>query len=131
MSQNDMVDNDNPSSSHGYTLQWLKGDACRVETSQAADFENEQAQSFACRLYRLCLHTLREVSRTRQGERLSTDGSSPWRECLERFYLWGEDFGDGDLDRALDRSDELRDVVLERLAQIGTLLLSGKPIEMA
>ena len=79
----------------------------------------------AARLYSLCLHVLRQVCR--QDERGSSSGNSTsmLNEELGKLYLWGQAFGDGKLDRALEYSDEVRSSVLESLADIGRLLLRG------
>ena len=80
----------------------------------------------AARLYSLCLHVLRQVCR--QGERGSSSGNGTYmlKEELGKLYLWGQAFGDGKLDRALEYSDEVRGNVLESLGDIGRLLLRGK-----
>ena len=80
----------------------------------------------AARLYSLCLLVLRQICR--QGERGSStgNGSTMLKEELGKLYLWGQAFGDGKLDRALEYSDEVRSNILESLGDIGGLLLRGK-----
>ena len=53
------------------------------------------------------------------------------KEQLEKFYLWGEGLSDGSLDRAINRSNELRSIVLELLYAVAKELLCSKwvPLE--
>lgn len=48
------------------------------------------------------------------------------REELTKLYLWGESFGPGELDIALEYSDDTRYSVLDTLGDVGRLLLRGK-----
>ena len=51
----------------------------------------------------------------------SDQGRTPFvlKDQLAKFFLWGDGFSDGRLDKALDQSDELRNTVLELLCDLG------------
>ena len=109
-----------------YLLRWLDTGASGPITNAETPAGGEDDQGFAARLYQLCLHQLQAFYRQEREKHSSKSGSNVLRECLGRLYLWGEPFGVGELDRALEQSNELRDNVLERLGHIGKLLLRGK-----
>ena len=48
------------------------------------------------------------------------------KEELQEFFLWGESFGDGRLDKALQQSDDSREIVMELLCDVGYILTCGK-----
>lgn len=115
-----------------YLLQWLDGDTdapsddSQLIANGGTPAGGEDDQGFAARLYRLCLHALRRVYIQERGKHTFGSPSNGLRECLGRLYLWGEYFGKGELDKALEESDDLKESVLERLGHIGKLLLRGK-----
>ncbi len=133
-----LTDTDGFKGRSDYLLQWLDADAdadaiadADVDASQSIandgkPAEGEDDQGFGARLYHLCLRALQEFYIQKREKRTSRSRSAGLRECLGRLYLWGESFGNGELDRALEESDELRESVLERLSHIGKLLLRGK-----
>ena len=45
---------------------------------------------------------------------------------MARFFLWGEGFSDGRLEKALDQSDELRNTVLELLCDVAVALQKNR-----
>ncbi len=49
------------------------------------------------------------------------------KENFSRLFLLGEGFQDGDLDKALEQSDEIRDSVLKLLFGVGEILIHGDP----
>ena len=49
-------------------------------------------------------------------------------EDYHKLYLWGEVFDTGELDKALEQSDDLRDSVVDLLGTIGHLLLRGESL---
>ena len=108
-------------------LRWLDTDASGPFANVGTPTGGEDDQGFAARLYQLCLRALQDFYRQERDKDSSRSGSIVLRECLGRLYLWAEPFGVGELDRALEQSNELRDDVLERLSHIGKLLLRGKP----
>jgi hypothetical protein len=113
-----------------YLLQWLDADVevdnTRSLTNHGASARDENVQGFAARLYQLCLHALQKIYIREREKRKFGSQATGLRDCLGRLYLWGESFERGELDRALEESDEVRESVLERLGHIGKLLLRGK-----
>lgn len=113
-----------------YLLQWLDAgvgvDDTRSFAHNGASARDEDVQGFAARLYQLCLHALQDLYIREREKRKFGSQTTGLRECLGRLYLWGESFERGELDRALEESDEVRESVLERLGHIGELLLRGK-----
>ena len=76
----------------------------------------------AClRVFKLFLHYLPVLSTFR----INADQTANAKEELGRLYLWGESFGNGGLEKALEQSDEIRDNVLKLLRGIGGTLLRG------
>ena len=113
-----------------YIQQWLDENASGPAANDETLADKEDDQGFAGRLYRLCLRAMRSFYYIQQHEPSTELRSNLVRECLGRFYLWGEPFGIGGLDKALRQSDELRDCVLERLGHIGELLLRSKSMNL-
>ena len=110
-----------------HMLQWLDAHSSGPTAYDETPAGGEDDQGSADRLYQLCLRALQDCHHQERDQRRSSSRSIALRECLGRFYLWGEPFGAGELDITLRQSDELRDNVLERLVQIGKLLLRSKP----
>jgi hypothetical protein len=54
------------------------------------------------------------------------DSSCSIQEDMGRLYLWGEAFGDGQLDIILQASEELRTTILELNATISNILIHGR-----
>lgn len=112
-----------------WTEEWL--DACSGYSPEAGGtlYGNEEYQGFAARLSTLCLQQLRalylqECEMARNGDRAFC-----LREEFHKLYLWGEPFGDGKLDRALDYSEDLRDDILDCLCGIGRIIVRGKIVD--
>lgn len=85
------------------------------------------------RFYTACLRVYKIVSHYVGLESLSRKDvtqAASGKEGLERLYIWGEGFSDGNLNRALEESDEIRDNVLELLLGIGETLVRGKSQNM-
>lgn len=110
-----------------YLLKWLDAGASGPTANDGIPAGDEDEQGFAARLHQLCLRALQDFNSQERDKHSSGSCSVVLRECLGRLYLWGEPFGVGELDRALEQSDELKDNVLERLSHIGKLVLRGKP----
>lgn len=87
--------------------------------------DNDNDPGFAARLYSLCLRLLRYLCQQEQNISSKRHRVSSLKEELGRLYLWGEAFGNGKLDRALEYSDDVRDNVLDSLKDIAKLLLRG------
>lgn len=73
-----------------YMLQWLDSHA---SGSTASERCHPGGEDFADRLYQCCLHALQDFYRQERDQRSSSSNSIILRECLGRFYLWGEPFG--------------------------------------
>lgn len=128
---NDIIHQRGGDGRSGYLLRWLDTDASGPIANVETPAGGEDDQGFAARLYQLCLRALQDFYRQERDKHSSKSGSIVLRECLGRLYLWGEPFGVGELDRALEQSNELRDNVLERLGHIGELLLRGLSLSKA
>ena len=113
---------------NSYMLEWLDAHSSGPLANEGAPASNGVDHEFAGRLYQLCLRALHDFCHQQREQRSSKSRLNVLRECLGRFYLWGEPFGVGKLDKALKQSDELRDSVLERLGYIGKLLLRSKSL---
>lgn len=110
-----------------YLLQWLDANASGPIANDGIAAGSEDSQGFAARLYQLCLHALQDfyISPGTGQTQLQVTFSCPERVSWKIIPV-GRILGIGELDRALDQSDELRDDLLERLGHIGKLLLRGK-----
>ena len=110
-----------------FTREWLESSSSYSAKSKGQQSYDEGEQGFAAQLYSLCQSVLGDLCS--QGQRSSSSRS--WqslllREELAKLYLWGHDFGPGELDTALDYSDDARYLVLDALTDIGCSLLRGK-----
>ena len=81
----------------------------------------DREDGFASRFYCTCLRDFQRLCHYAHGSR-----SFLLKEELDKLYMWGESFGPGDLDKALEESEELRDNVLDLLVNLGELLICGK-----
>ena len=113
-------------STNKYMLHWLHDGPSQTENIETAPSEDEDEAGLAARLYRACLHVMRYVHRRECSKSSPQLGTTSLENCLSKLFLWGDEFGVGDLDKALDQSDELRESVLEQLLCVGGLLLRGK-----
>lgn len=105
---------------------WLIGQPyAPPEPNETLNDNNDNDQSFAARLYSLCLRLLRYLCQQEQNDPSKRHRVSSLKEELGRLYLWGEAFANGKLDRALEYSDDVRGNVLESLRDIAKLLLRG------
>ena len=86
----DIVHNDGGDSRSHYTLQWL--DLYASEPT-ASDRYHRGGENFADRLYQCCLHALQDFYRQERDQCSSSSHLIVLRECLGKFYLWGEPFG--------------------------------------
>ena len=108
-----------------YTLQWLDANASDNETRRALLTEEESDQGLASSLFQQCVHALRDFQKEEHEKCPSTSRKDSLRESIGTLRLWGDTFGAGELDKALDQSDELKESVLEQFVNIGRLLLQG------
>ena len=86
----------------------------------------DREEGFASRFYSTCLREFQQLCRKKQEGYAHGSRSYLLKEELDKFYMWGESFGPGELDKALDESEELRDNVLDLLVNLGDLLICGK-----
>ena len=86
----------------------------------------DREEGFASRFYSTCLRELQRLCRQEQKGYAHGSRSYLLKEELDKLYMWGESFVPGELDKALDESEELRDNVLDLLVNLGELLICGK-----
>ena len=120
----DITKSDEGNGRNNYMLEWLDAHASGPLANDEAPASDGVDQEFTGRLYQLCLRALQDFYHQQRDQCNSKSRLNALRECLGRFYLWGEPFGVGKLDKALRQSDELRNSVVERLVYIGKLLRS-------
>lgn len=111
------------------TQQWLDSNE-----STSVDFAGtcagkrgiDREEGFASRFYSTCLREFQRLCRKEQKGHAHGSRSYLLKEELDKLYMWGESFGPGELDTALDESEELRDNVLDLLVNFADLLICGK-----
>ena len=110
-----------------FTQKWLESSSPNPTTTDGQRPHDEGEEGFAARLYSSCRSVLGDLCSCEQGS-LYSRSLQPHllREELAELYLWGHGFGPGELDTALDYSDDARYLVLDALADIGQSLLWGK-----
>lgn len=110
-----------------FTQEWLESTSPNPGTTDGQRPHDEGEEGFAARLYSLCRSVLGDLCSQEQRS-LSPRGlqSLLLREELAKLYLWGHSFGPGELDIALDYSDDARYLVLDALTDIGRSILRGK-----
>ena len=86
-------------------------------------------EGLASRFYSTCLREFQQLCRQERKRYAHGSRSYLLKEELDKLYMWGESFGPGELDKALDESDELRDNVLDLLVNLGELVICGKASE--
>ena len=109
-----------------WTQEWLDAHPyASLGRDETLGDSDDDDQGFAARLYSLCLRLLRCLCRQEKNIPSKRHRAFTLKEELGRLYLWGEAFGNGKLDRALEYSDDVRRNVLDSLGDIGKLLLRG------
>lgn len=110
-----------------FTREWLDSsfsqDAAMIDEQQSC-YGDEQG--LASQLYHSCQCVLRDLCVERQVTRFEGLQRLLLREELAKLYLWGQSFGPGELDVALDHSDDARYITLDALGCIGQSLLHGE-----
>jgi quinol monooxygenase YgiN len=106
--------------------QWIDGTSLESTLSEQEGWD-VTASGFAWHLYQTCLKLLKNIIQTSKD----TDGHTgfelrPLKECLSRFFLWGEGFGGGQLDKIIQRSDALKSTILQFIAAIAKILLDSE-----
>lgn len=117
--------------------QWIDGTAVESSLSEQQGYD-VAASGFTWNLYENCLKLLKEIiqvsERIKQPELLpvselksrSTNFEvTSLKECLSRLFLWGEGFSGGQLDKIIQRSDALKETVLQFVAAIAKILLDN------
>lgn len=110
-----------------YTQKWLDTSCSGLASPDESSVNFEEDQGFAARLYWACLRVLGHLCGQAKDRLSSTLRPLLLKEELGKLYLWGESFGLGELDDALDHADDLRNIVLNLLGDVGRSLLRGKP----
>jgi hypothetical protein len=93
------------------------------------DMDHAEDEGLPTQLYMLCLNTLKDLCFQGQHQLRGRAQSLLLREELMKLYLWGEGFGPGELETALEYSDDTRYIVLDILGGVGHLILRGKNAE--
>ena len=107
-----------------YTQHWVDASSSTCASLDERSVTPEaQDQGFATRLYRTCLHVFRHLCNEVKDHGSQHLQLSSLKDELAKLYLWGEDFGGGELDDVLEHSEDLRKIVLELLGDIGRTLL--------
>lgn len=91
-------------------------------------FPNIKGERLVSDLHICCIRILHEFRQT------SAATSSSFKdldyelvdEQRGRLFLWGQGFEPGKLEDAFDQSNELREMVLESLCEIGKLIIHGR-----
>lgn len=109
-----------------YTQEWLESCASNPLTIDGQLAHDEDEEGIAIQLYSICSSVLRDLCSQTQDPHSTRPQSLLLREELTKLYLWGQSFGPGELDLALEHSDDVRYIVLDALGNIGRLLLRGK-----
>ena len=85
----------------------------------------DREDGFASQFYSTCLQGFQQLCRQ---EQVYAPGAQSYllKEELGKLYLWGEGFSPGNLDKALDEYEEIRDSVLGLLVNLAELVIRGK-----
>ena len=107
------------------TKEWLESSSSNLLTIDGQSAYGKDEAGLAAQLYSLCRRVLGDLCSQKQD----LPSTRPLREELTKLYLWGQSFGPGELDIALEHSDDARYIVLDALGEIGRSLLRGKFLE--
>ncbi len=114
------------SPSNALMQQWLVANASSSPSYLRVTTKETEDEGFAARLYTCCLYVFRYLCEQEAKIASTRTRSLALKEELGKLYLWGQAFGAGELDRALEQSDDLRETVLKLLGDIGQLVLRGE-----
>ena len=112
-----------------FMQQWLdSNESTSVDFAGTGTGERgiDREEGFVSRFYSTCLREFQRLCRQEQKGYAHGSRFYLLKEELDKLYMWGESFGPGELDKALDESEELRDNVLDLLVNLGELLICGK-----
>ena len=113
----------------GFMQQWLDSNESppiNFARTCAGERGADREEGFASCFYSTCLREFQRLCRQEQKGYVHGSRSYLLKEELDKLYMWGESFGPGELDKALEVSEELRDSVLDLLVNLGELLICGK-----
>ena len=98
-------------------------DSARMRTGERCI---DREEGFASQFYSMCLQGFQQLCRQEQAVYAPGPRSYLLKEELGKLYLWGESFSPGELDKALDQYEDIRDNVLDLLVDLGELIICGK-----
>lgn len=96
-----------------------------MDTSQSTGIPSKRADAgLSVDLYSSIVYSFSHLARSPQKENSSHEYSKFFRDELERLHLWGDGLSvlDGHLDETLSQSPELRQAVIARLYEMGSLI---------
>ena len=99
-----------------------------LESNLPDHTSQREIEGLAGELYASCLTALRLIYMEQRGRRPSGSQSLLLGEELGRLHLWGQGFHPGELDEALEHSEDVRSIVLRSFKGIGVALLRGIPL---
>ena len=109
-----------------YTQAWLDSSPSYPDSAIRESAQEENSDGLAARLYNQCRDALRDLCSQERGKQVEKEQSVLLKEELAKLYLWGQNFGHGELDAALGYSDDTLCAALHALANLGRALLQGK-----
>ena len=118
-----------PHGRNRYTQAWIDSSSSYPESSDEQLAYERDEEGLAARLYRQCRNALRDLCSQEQSGRGNMEQSYLLKEELAMLYLWGQNLGPGELDAALEYSDDVLYAVLDALGNIGHALLKGKTLK--
>ncbi|KAL8818722.1 MAG: hypothetical protein Q9191_007878 [Dirinaria sp. TL-2023a] len=112
---------------HGYINEWLESSFSCLKNVDEQHIQEEDegglAGGLATQLYSSCQSVLDDLCKEKQRRNPQGSQQIVLTEELAKLYLWGQSFAPGELDAALQHSDDVRYIVLDALACIGRSLL--------
>lgn len=96
-----------------------------MDTSQSTGIPSKRPDAgLSVDLYSSIVYSFSHLARSPQKENSSHEYSKFFRDELERLHLWGDGLSvlDGHLDETLSQSPELRQAVIARLYEMGSLI---------
>lgn len=111
---------------HRYLQDWLHSNSSNVVATNGHPAPGEDNDGIAAQLYTMCQHLLKDICTQNQNSSPDRLQTPLLKEELTKLYLWGQDYGNGELDAGLEYSDDTHCIVLAALKDIAQLLLRGK-----
>ena len=115
-------------SKDGYIQRWLKVSSSKPAKKDGQLPGDKDSDGLATQIYSASLKALRNLYS--QERTLSLDKPQLFllKEELAKLYMWGEIFSPGEIDLALEYSDDARTFILDTFEGIGRLLLRAVSI---